>query len=168
MSQAHTVDILCPSLFNSHGDPTQLSSSWKRLHQVFTPKLLQLESMAQYVTRIWTLATKCQLPEPSDKIVDQNIKKCNSKKHKKRLLKEHKLTLEKLLENFIIIEAAEKESELVRNESKSVQINKSNKTDGSDYKTEEIKKLSISPKTYQKSRTVLSNHSLSPQHPDHH
>lgn len=66
--------------------------------------------MAQYITRIRNLATKCQLPEPSNKIVDQNIKRCNSKKLKKRLLKERDLTLEKLHKNSIIIEAAENES----------------------------------------------------------
>ena len=40
--------------------------------------------------------------------------------------------------------------------------------DESDDKTEEISNLNISLKTYQKSRTVLSNYSLSPQYTDHH
>ena len=69
------------------------------------------ESIAQYVTRLRSLAKTCEFHNTDDEIVDQIIEKCNSRKLRKRLLKEHELTLAKLCEIAAIIEAADHQAE---------------------------------------------------------
>lgn len=73
------------------------------------------ESIAQYVTRLRSLAKTCEFHDTDDEIVDQVIEKCNSRKLRKRLLKEHDLTLAKLCEIAAIIEAADHQAEQYKN-----------------------------------------------------
>uniref|UniRef100_A0A7M5XNH5 Endonuclease n=1 Tax=Clytia hemisphaerica TaxID=252671 RepID=A0A7M5XNH5_9CNID len=68
------------------------------------------ESTGQYVSRLRQLATTCEFHDTQDEIVDQVIGGCNSKKLRKRLLKEHNLSLDKLLEIALVLETADHQS----------------------------------------------------------
>ena len=57
-----------------------------------------------------TLSKTCEFHDNKDEIVDQIIEKCKSKKLRKRLLKEHELTLDKLLEIAMIMETTDRQS----------------------------------------------------------
>lgn len=58
------------------------------MNDIFSEIVIR-KTMAQYITQIRTLAKSFQLQDPSDKTIDKVIEKYNSKKLRKRLLKEH-------------------------------------------------------------------------------
>ena len=62
------------------------------------------------MSRLRQLATTCEFHDSQDEIVDQVIDRCNSKKLRKRLLKEQNSTLDKLLEIALVLETAEHQS----------------------------------------------------------
>ena len=66
------------------------------MNDIFS-EIVTKKTMFQYVIQIRTLDITCHLRDPTDKIVDKVIEECNSKKLREWLLKEHELTLEKLL-----------------------------------------------------------------------
>ena len=103
------------------------------------------ETVTQYATRLSTLSKTCEFHDNKDEIVDQIIEKCKSKKLRKRLLKEHELTLDKLLEIAMIMETTDRQSGQYDVSSKMKQ-----EDDDSD---ENIRKLYTKPKQkYPKSR----------------
>jgi len=65
------------------------------------------ETVAQYATRLSTLAKSCEFSDARDEIVDQIIEKCQSHKLRKRILREGDLDLNKTIEIAQIAEATE-------------------------------------------------------------
>ena len=113
-----------PEADNLPNNPTEYVKTVKKLDNHFIPRQNkryerhifrscsqnETESTGQYVSQPWQLATTCEFHDTQDEIVDQVIDRCNSKKLRKRLLKERDLTLDKLLEIALVIEAADHQS----------------------------------------------------------